>query len=160
MSVSPDGTFELVVWAGPNGPDASVRISLSKTKWLRWPQKTIYHDPKDRWPKLVEVYWDGDSARVGVLVCDKLEGNILFAYDLVQRRSVPTDTVVDGIRQTLRLRYKLTEAQLHAYKNDPIECACDYDSGTLTRFRRIIGKSVTLPPIRHAAAETARSESR
>jgi hypothetical protein len=155
VSVSPDGTFKLVVWAGSNGPDDFVRISLSGTKWLRWPQSTIYSDGKDRWPKLTEVYWDTDSTRVGVLVCDALAGNIVFAYDLVQRRPISTEAVVDGIRRSLHSRYNLTDRQMQAYKYDPIECACDYDSGTYKRFSQLIGKSLILPPVRPETAGTS-----
>jgi hypothetical protein len=145
VSVSPDGAFKLVVWAGSNGPDDSVRISLSATKWLHWPQRTIYSDGIDRWPKLTEVYWDCDSGKVGILVCDALAGNIVFAYNVLQRHPIPTETVIDGIRQSLHSRYTLTESQLRAYKYDPIECACDYDSGTYNQFKEMIGKSLILP---------------
>jgi hypothetical protein len=47
---------------------------------------TIYSDGIGRWPKLTEVFWDCDSGKVGILVCDALAGNIVFAYDPPQRR--------------------------------------------------------------------------
>jgi len=160
VSVSRDGSFRLVVWAGPNGPDESVRICLSKTRWVEWLRGAwaIYRDPRDRLPDLTEVYWDSKSASVGVLVCDSLAGNILFAYDLLQKRPISSETVVDGIRQSLRARYNLTESQLRAYNDDPIKCACDYASGTSKRFRQLIGESANLPPVRVATAEAQESQ--
>ena len=65
-----------------------------------------------------------------MLVCDKLEGNILIGYDLLQKHPIPAQTVLHGIRESLRLRYNLTEVRLRAYKYDPIDCACDHEHST------------------------------
>jgi hypothetical protein len=111
------------------------------------PEMTILSDPADRWPDLTEVYWDVDLKRVGVLVCDGFGSNILFAYDLDQRKAISPEAVVGGIRQSLVSRYDLTGARLQSYKGDPVACACDNRSGNFERFRNIIADKLILPPL-------------
>jgi len=144
ISISPDGRFRLTVWTRSNIADSSVRIALSEMESL---EMTILSDPADRWPDLTEVYWDVYSKRVGVLVCDGLGSNILFAYDLDQRKAISPEVVVGGIRQSLVSRYHLTGARLQSYKGDPVACACDSRSGNFERFRNIIADRLILPPL-------------
>jgi|RhiMethySRZTD1v2_1073278.scaffolds.fasta_scaffold93526_5 hypothetical protein len=145
VSISPDGLFRLTVWTKWGFPDSSVRVALSEKKW---PERTILSDPAtDRWPALTEVYWDMQSRRVGVLICDSLASNILFAYDLDQRRVISSEVVIAGIRQSLVSRYHLIGSRIKAYDNDPIACVCDNQSGNFRRFENIIGNSLVLPSI-------------
>jgi hypothetical protein len=109
-------------------------------------EMTILNDPADRFPGLTEVYWD-QSRRVGVLVCDVLAGNVLFAHDLDQRKVISPEVVVGGIRQSLVSRYDLTGSRLRAYDGDPIACVCDTKSGNRRRFENIIGEKLILPSL-------------
>ena len=110
-------------------------------------EMTILSDPADRWPDLTEVYCDVYPKRVGVLVCDGLGSNILFAYDLDQRKAISPEVVVGGIQQSLVSRYHLTGARLQPYEGDPVACACNSRSGNFERFRNIIADKLILPPL-------------
>lgn len=136
QSISPDGRFVLSVWEQAMGPDSSVRISLSDGK--NRSEKILYSPRGDRAPSVCEVTWLADPQRVGVLICDNITNRVVFAFDIAHSVEIPSRSVINDLRNTLRRRYSLSEEQLTEYGGDPLNWACGRNGDAESRFHEML----------------------
>ncbi len=114
---SPDGQYEVVVRAAELFGESTVAIDLVKTSST----ERIWTDPSDRGPLLVQIVWSTDSKLVGVIEFDKFAPDLVFAYDVKQRRKIDSALVTLDFRRALTKRYGLEQQVELDPSFDPID---------------------------------------
>ena len=95
---------------------------------------------------LVEVGWEMERRRLGLLVCDGVSSDILLGYDWGEKKELSAEEAAPLVREALVRRYDLSPGDLKEREGDPICWACD-EWEAYKRFEQIVGESRALPPM-------------
>ena len=131
-SIAPDRQSEIRIYWAHGGADVAVKIVAHTSAG----DQVLFKPDGDRIPGLEEVVWSKDASRVAILNCDSLNRRILLAYDVQQKRALPTETMIDDLKQVLIRRYELASDTLAHFDQDPIRWACSADG--YKEFHRLV----------------------
>jgi hypothetical protein len=119
--VSPDGRYEAILKSNKIFVDSVLAVDLRSGS----SRENVYVDRFDRCPVYVQIAWNKDSGRFGVLEFDKCAPRLVFAYDVDERRQIDSALILDDIRKALIKRHQL-EHLAEQPSFDPIDWVRNY----------------------------------
>lgn len=114
---SPDHSSTVVVKKLCAGPDCGLRVFLEENR----AETLLFRDQRDRVPQSAAVAWSPDSARLSVLVCDPLAGNVLIGFDRQTRSFLSIEAAKKMVADSVRARYLSRSA------DDPVKWFCSIE---------------------------------
>ncbi len=104
ISRSGDGTTEVRVMRNhPSGAgDYQFRVDVRSATGVR---TVLKHDHESA-IGLVEIHWEGHQ-KFGLLVCNEISGNLLFAYDVESSSTLADSFFESDLRRQLATKYTL-----------------------------------------------------
>jgi hypothetical protein len=112
---SPQGNTDVTVLKRCAGPDCIIRVSSKHGPT----EAILFNEGMDRLPTAALVAWSDDSAVVGIVVCDKVAGNLMAGFEPDRGARIPWEAAKPVVSAWVQRHYRP--------RGDPIDWVCSVE---------------------------------